>query len=208
MFQTYNSIVNKLRGTDTSSCEPICICGTKLIRKQANTCYSSSSGIQCDKCGSNINGSNIVYHCNKQNKTKHEYGFDLCEQCGNELELTINISNNFESNFLIIPNELASGRPSKEAFEYQKLCYFVNGINKKTINQFPTSSSVQFNSISNFLQTHNDIKNEYFKFNKYQKSKMDIDVENKENNNNFVEFEGNINSSRFSSVSHFPALIA
>eukprot|EP01084_Bolivina_argentea_P051349 94458_1 len=58
-----------------------CICGAKLILKQAQNCYEDSKEIECDKCSKTIKGNTKVYHCINKETTKHTQKYDLCANC-------------------------------------------------------------------------------------------------------------------------------
>eukprot|EP01083_Nonionella_stella_P297837 1011198_1 len=184
-----------------------CICGADLTKVKVSQCYGGA-GVQCDGCGSSIDGSLLIYHCTHQRKDVHEFGFDLCQTCGDALESisTLPTSKAYASQFLVISNALRTRSQWSSPFKWQQLCYFVHGSPRKRISLKTWSSS--FHSISDYLHMMRNRreKQSYIKFNK--KSISFDQSHNLLGNAKKDQYEGTLNHGDNKSISSFPALIA
>eukprot|EP01083_Nonionella_stella_P297836 1011193_1 len=185
------------------SSNPVCICGADLVTVQVNQCYDGS-GVECDACGSSIDGSLHIYHCTHKRDDIHEFGFDLCQTCGDTVASTLPTSANYDGQFLVVSNELSANRYNMSSpFKWQKLCYFLHGTPRNT-DWFHHTNAVNPSSISHYITSKNVVKQSYIEFN--HKS-ISLDLYNTSHDKE-DQYQGNINHGHRSSISSFPALIA
>jgi len=64
--------------------QPICSCGSALVKIELEFCYDEVESIKCGVCQILLqNKSDMVWHCIKEKDAScHENGFDLCYNCG------------------------------------------------------------------------------------------------------------------------------
>ena len=75
---------------DWGSSEPLCICGSALLKTNARVYGDGGLGVVCDKCYVECYNDDVVYHCSKGQVSPHQDGYDLCEQCALQSSSTEN----------------------------------------------------------------------------------------------------------------------
>ena len=95
---------------DASSAVYKCICGTEWKGIAADKIYDGYAGINCDKCGKEVNDSAIAYHCANKQAQEHHEGYDVCEMCAREINqnnevtsdntITANLSTKSDTNII------------------------------------------------------------------------------------------------------------